>query len=268
MTDCTGTLTDRYLEQYIQGTLPDPEARLFEEHYFDCPSCLAQVEALQAVTLKLGGQPRKTLKMPIPWPVRARALAALAAMLIIGFLGFRALYQPAAPAVAKGPTAPAHGAAPSSQPAPGSLASATISRLADLALPAFQPPNLRGQSGDPHFDAGMKAYTRRQCPGAVMNLLQVPAQDDDSLAAQFYTGVCQMHEGDLTGATSSLRHVESAGDSPQQEAALYYLAQIALARNDAITARHYLASTIALRGDFLTRAHAELASIPPEDARP
>jgi hypothetical protein len=268
MTDCAGTLTDRYLEQYIQGTLPEPEARLFEEHYFDCPSCLEQVEALQAVTLKLGGQPRKALKVPIPWPVRAKALAALAAMLIIGFLGFRVLYRPAAPAVAKGPSAPVYDTGPSSQPAPASLASSTISRLADLALPAFQPPNLRGQSGDPHFDAGMKSYTRQQCPGAVMNLLQVPAQDDDSLAAQFYTGVCQMHEEDLTGATSSLRHVENAGDSPQQEAALYYLAQIALARNDATAARHYLASTIALRGDFLTRARAELASIPAEGARP
>jgi hypothetical protein len=266
MTDCTGTLTDRYLEQYIQGTLPEPEALRFEEHYFDCPSCLAQVEALQAVTLKLGGQPRKTPKMPIPWPVRARALAALAAILIIGFVGFRVLYRPLGPAVAKGPTAPVPVVGLPSQPAPASLASSTISRLADLTLPAFQPPNLRGQSGDPHFHAGMKAYLRQDCLGAVMNLSQVPAQDDDSLAAQFYIGVCQMHDGDLTVAASSLRHVESAGDSPQQEAALYYLAQIALARNDAMAARRYLASTIALRGDFLTRAHAELASIPVEGA--
>jgi hypothetical protein len=148
------------------------------------------------------------------------------------------------------------------------LASTTISRLADLTLPAFQPPNLRGQVGDPHFDAGMKAYARQDCPSAVMDLSQVPTQDNDSLAAQFYTGVCQMHEGDLAAASSSLRRVESAGDSPQQEAALYYLAQIALARNDATAARHYLASTIALRGDFLTRARAQLAGIPAESARP
>jgi len=44
------------------------------------------------------------------------------------------------------------------------------------------------------------------------------------------------------------------GDSPQQEAALYYLAQIALVHNDPTTARHYLARTIALRGDFERRA--------------
>ncbi len=264
MSDCTGSLADRYLEQYIQGILPENEARLFEEHYFDCPSCLAQVEALQAVTLKLGGQPRKAPKMPIPWPVRTSALAALAAMLIIGFLGFRVLYRPAAPAVAKGRAAQTH----DGEPAPAGLASSAISRLADLTLPAFQPPNLRGQSGNPHFNAGMKAYTRQDCPSAMRDLSQVPTQDDDSLAAQFYIGVCQMREGDFAAASSSLRRVDSAGDTPQQEAALYYLAQIALARNDVTAARHYLASTIALRGDFLTRARAQLASIPPEAARP
>ncbi|MGA9671851.1 MAG: tetratricopeptide repeat protein [Terracidiphilus sp.] len=268
MSDCTGSLATRYLEQYIQGVLPEPEARKFEEHYFDCPSCLAQVEALQAVTLKLGGQPRKILKKPIHWPVRASVLATLAAMLIIGFFGFRVLYRPATPAVAKGPVHPAHQPGSSSQPPPASLATSTISRLADMTLPTFQPPNLRGQSYDTHFDAGMKAYSRQDCRSAIEMLSQVPALDDSALAAQFYVGVCHMYQGDLPAAISSLRRVESAGDSPQQEAALYYLAQIALARNDAVTARHYLASTIALRGDFMTRARAQLASTHDEYARP
>jgi hypothetical protein len=52
--------------------------------------------------------------------------------------------------------------------------------------------------------------------------------------------------------------VGDAGDSPQQEAAFYYLAQIALADNDATAARHYLSQTISLHGDFEKRAHAEL----------
>ncbi|MGA3048348.1 MAG: zf-HC2 domain-containing protein [Terracidiphilus sp.] len=262
MTDCTGTLASRYLEQYIQGTLSERESQKFEEHFFGCPSCLAQVEALQVVALKLGGQPRKMPKTPIPWPVRGSALAALAAMMIIGFLGFRVLYRPAGPSVAKVPSVSAPGSGNSLKSDAASLASSTMSRLADLTLPAFQPPNLRGQNGDPHFSAGMKAYNRLDCRSAVDILSQVPAQDDDSLAAQFYIGVCQMQLKELAAASSSLRNVDSAGDSPQQEAALYYLAQIALARNDSTTARHYLARTISLRGDFLVRARAELAGIP------
>jgi TolA-binding protein len=257
MTDCTGTLTDQYLERYIQGTLPEHEAQQFEEHYFECPNCLAQVEALQAVTRRLGTQPRMPAKAPIPWPVRVAALMAIAAMLVVGFITFRVKRaSPAQQAVAAGPVAPA--AKPAPQP---SLAAAAVSRLADLTLPAFQARTLRGQNGDPNFDSGMKAYTSQDCPGAVKALAQVPSHDEDSLAARFFMGVCQMRDGDLGAASKSLGSVANAGDSPQQEAALYYLAQVALERNDADAARHYLARTVSLHGDFESRARAELAKI-------
>jgi anti-sigma factor RsiW len=78
MTDCTGTLTDRCLERYIQGTLPELEAQQFEEHYFECPDCLAQVEAQPAMTRRLGTQPRMSVKAPIPWPVRVDTQAMFA----------------------------------------------------------------------------------------------------------------------------------------------------------------------------------------------
>jgi len=254
MTECTGTLTDRYLERYIQGTLPEDEAQQFEEHYFDCSACLAQVQALQAVALRLRNEPRKAARAPIPWPIRVAALTAIAAMLVIGFFTFRLKHtSPPQQAVAAAPATPA--AKPSPQP---SLAAGAISRLADLTMPAFQASNLRGQAGDPHFDEGMKAYTRQDCQSTVKALSQVPAQDEDSLAAQFFMGVCQMRNGNLGTATRILESVANAGDSPQQEAALYYLAQVALERNDANSARRYLTRTVSLHGDFETRARAEL----------
>jgi len=266
MNHCTETLIDQCLERYIQGTLPEPEAQKFEEHYFDCPECLAQVEALQAVTLKLGELPRKTAKTPIPWPLRAVALTAIAAMLILGFWGIRSLNRPAGPTVANHPAQPVPQPRSSPQPAPppqtsSAQAASALSRLADITLPAFQMPNLRGQSGDPHFAAGMKAYTHGDCLGALKALAQVPAEDEDSLAGQFYTGVCQMHLENLTAAAAALRRVANAGDSPQQEAAFYYLAQIALERNDASIARRYLTQTISLQGDFERQARSELRQI-------
>jgi hypothetical protein len=256
MTDCTGTLTDRYLEGYIQGTLPEHEAQEFEEHYFDCPACLAQVEALQAVAHKLGSQPRKAPpRKLIPWPVRAGALGAIAAALLISYLNFHVKRPIPQAAVATVP------ATPTPHPAPPSLAASAVSRLADLTLPAFQAPNLRGQSGNPHFDAGMKAYTRNDCPAAVKALSQVPAQDEDARAAKFYAGVCQMHDGDLNAASRALEAVANAGDSPQQEAAVYYLAQVALERNDSTAARHFLSRTVSLRGDFEQRARSQLTQV-------
>jgi hypothetical protein len=263
MTNCTGIPAEQRLESYLQGTLPEDEARQFEEHYFDCPTCLAQVEALQAVALKLGIQPRKALLTPIPWRSFV-ATGAIAALLILGFLDLRLRRQSQRLSVASGLSASIARPRPSPPPAPSSLTSSPLSRLADLTLPAFEPPTLRGESTDSHFDEGMKAYANRDCPGAVRALSLVPAQDENGLAALFYSGVCQMHEGDKTAASLSLRRVARAGDTPQQEAAWYYLAQIALVSNDTTTARHYLSLTISLHGDFQRRARKEVASIPME----
>ena len=71
-----------------------------------------------------------------------------------------------------------------------------------------------------------------------------------------------MHAGKLATAESTLRHVAAAGDSPQQEAAWYYLAQIALARSDAETARRDLGRVVALHGDFEQAANTQLKQIP------
>jgi Flp pilus assembly protein TadD len=111
----------------------------------------------------------------------------------------------------------------------------------------------------------MKAYNAHDCPTAIKTLALVPAKDEDSLAARFYSGVCQMRDGNLPSASQSLHRIADAGDSPQQEAALYYLAQIALAQNDPTTARHYLARTISLHGDFERRARSELKKVRTSD---
>jgi hypothetical protein len=90
MNHCKGSPSEQFLESYVRGTLPEAEAEGFEEHYFDCPACLAQVEALQAVALKLASQSRMPAKKPIPWPRRARLWGAIAATLAVGFIGYGA----------------------------------------------------------------------------------------------------------------------------------------------------------------------------------
>jgi len=257
MTDCTGRPAELFLEAYLQGSLPEAEAEAFEEHYFNCSLCLAQVEALQAVAAKLASQPREFAKKPLGWPIRAGIWGAIAAMLAIGFVGLRMKRQPTQ-SLGKGPatTLPQSvSAVPTT-----TVASASVTRLADMTLPVFQAPHLRGENSDPHFETGMKAYGARNYLMAINDLLLVPAQDRDALAAQFYIGVCQMREGNLEAATTSLRSVSEAGNSLQQEAAFYYLAQVAFARDDATTARHYLARTISLHGDYEKRAHNQLAN--------
>ena len=90
MTNCTGAPAEQFLESYLLGKLPDSEALIFEEHYFECPVCLAQVEALQAIAGKLRTAPRVQTRAPIPWPIRFAAVGAIAAVLVAGFFVLRA----------------------------------------------------------------------------------------------------------------------------------------------------------------------------------
>jgi hypothetical protein len=278
MTLCTGKPAELCALPYVEGSLPEPEAERFEEHYFECPVCLAYLESLQAVRGGLARMPaaadeelarRKSL---LGWPRMSWALAAAAAVLLFAVVfSYRALHsvpgQMQASSTASG-TAPAAAppAVPSAAPA-AALAPApaprirtsgpTASALADLSLPAFVAPNLRGAAEDEQFDAGMKAYSNGDCRSALDDLAKVPAESKDRRAADFYSAACAMHLGDLKAAAAGMHSVESAGDSPQQESALYYEAQIALANDNPAAAHRYLVQTIALQGDLERRARSE-----------
>ncbi|HTX75193.1 MAG TPA: zf-HC2 domain-containing protein [Terracidiphilus sp.] len=257
MTQCTGAPADKWLEPYLAGTLEDAHAQAFEEHYFDCPVCLAQVQAMQAVTAELRRNPlsvpaKKVLAWPVPW----RALAAAAALLAAVWLGYRWEFA----------TPPAHNTAVhQAPPAPSPVTPATpaLSQLADLTLPPYQASSLRGEAEDAAFRTGMKAYGAADCSEALPQLIRVPAQSADARAARLYAGACQMQLKQWDRAAATLQGVVAKGDSPQQEAAMYLLAQVSLARSDADSARRQLKQVIALRGDFEPRARHQLARLGP-----
>jgi TolA-binding protein len=174
-------------------------------------------------------------------------------MLLITVVGYHTLAHRPGVAVSPGSGAPGKSENP---------ASAAVSQLADLTLPAFAGSSLRGAGEDKSYTAGMKAYASGDCATAVVQLARVPAQNADAPSAQFYSGVCQMKLNQLDTAATTLGRVASRGDSPQQEAALYYLAQIALLRDDAAAARQKLDRVISLHGDFEQRATGELKKLP------
>jgi hypothetical protein len=260
MTKCTGSLAELNSLPYIEGTLSAREIEQFEEHYFDCPVCLARLQAIQAVGLELARNP---IALPaeleprsrLGWPVWFWSAGAISAMLLVSVFTYKRIeVRPGKPTGALSqPQSPPQTQVPS-QPAAKPV---HLSQLADLTLPAFRLPNLRGESLDAHFEAGMKEYTNGNCSGTVAALAQVPAESGEARAAAFYSGACQMHLGDYASASQLLRNVANAGDSPQQEAALYELAQIALVGNDPATANAYLKRTIALRGDLEGKARKQ-----------
>jgi len=249
MSHCTGGPAEQWLEQYVAGTLPDSAAQAFEEHYFDCPVCLAQLQALQAVADQLRRNPAKMPARVIPWPAIIATAGAIAAVLMITVIGYYTLAHRPGSGISPGSA---------SSPVPASPGSSANVQLADLTLPPFEASSLRGEAEDPHYRTGMKEYASGDCSAAVSDLGRVPSKSDDALAAQFYTGVCQLKLNQLDAASTTLGRVAGKGDSPQQEAALYYLAQIAFLRNDSGAARQNLEKVISLRGDFEQRARGEL----------
>lgn len=256
MSHCTGTPAEQLAEQYVAGTLPDPEAQAFEEHYFDCPVCFAQLRALQAVAEQTRRNPVRIPGRVIAWPAFVAAIGAIAALLLIAVIGYRNFAHRSE--VAKKPE-PNSSPIQKTEPPPSS--STAITQLADLTLPPFAGSSLRGAAEDAGYTAGMKAYETGDCSAAVGDLARVPAQSADALAAQFYSGVCQMKLKQLDAASTTLSRVVSKGDSPQQEAALYYLAQIALLRGDSAGARQNLEKAISLHGEFEQRATGELGKL-------
>jgi hypothetical protein len=77
-------------ERYVTGRLPPEEAALFEEHYLDCPSCCARVEAAERLQRGLrrlaeeaaaGGGSR-----PTPWSRSPRLALAAAALIAVALV--------------------------------------------------------------------------------------------------------------------------------------------------------------------------------------
>ncbi|HKF50302.1 MAG TPA: tetratricopeptide repeat protein [Terracidiphilus sp.] len=268
MTDCMKARANEWLERYVDGTLPDEEAGKFEEHYFSCPVCLSEVEALQSVREQLNRNPIpiRPVRRLFAWPVLTVSFGAVAAALVAGVITLHMIEHPSGPVQQNAVQAPNAAVKPAAPTPPPQIAEshvpADLAHLADLRMPEYHVSTLRGADEASAFDGAMKIYAAGNCADAVSQLARVDQQSPDFLAARFYLGTCQMHDGHLDAASRTLRQVAAAGDSPQQEAALYYLAQIALKQSDAAGARKNLNKVISLHGDLEHRARAELAQVP------
>jgi hypothetical protein len=228
---CNGELAEKLAEEYLQTKLPEAEAERFEEHYFGCTACLAYVQALQSAQQELTNLPIMAPQKAKLWFSRNLQWGAAAAVLVAALAALLVLTVhksvPTANSAAKG-ASPAPALA-----SPTTAAPQEIAHLADLELPPYNAPNLRGMGPDRNFGLGMKAYAEGNCATALPYLAQVPAGSPQAVAAHFYAGACQFSLHDLGKAAASLETTARAGDSPQLEAALYYLAQVKLARGDA-----------------------------------
>ncbi len=257
---CNGERASEIAEAYLLGDLPVFEMDRFEEHYFECPACFAHLQALQSVQQELSSRPSLVVSSPARLRRRLLALGAIAAAVMVGILSFHRVKE--RPALAHLPPATiAQQAAPTPPAARAQKPAVNVASLADLSLPVYRTGNLRGGEVESAFQDGMQAYAAGDCSGALAQLKSVPGKDENAVAARLYAGACELSTHKATAAAEDFEKVIAAGDTPQMEAAYYYLAQATLLENNAKAARGYLTKTIALRGDFEQRARTQLVRI-------
>jgi hypothetical protein len=298
MTECNGGPVEEFGDRYLTGGLSESDAERFEDHYLGCEVCHEILSALHQIQEGLQNEsaehaePAESPKTFSPQPMRivsrrsepvrvlkptprmiawgSLAAAILLAALVAGVgLRYRQQQQSAATHSTPQSAVPAPKTdqpkpEPSPlEPPPTPQEGVLLATLADRHLPYFRIGELRGSDGNDAshvaFQAGMKSYQQGDCRSALSQLQQVAAESQDAVAARLYTGLCQFKGRELMKAQVSFEKVIAAGDTPQLEAAEYFLAQTMLLRSDASSARNWLHKTIALHGDYQTRAQTQLS---------
>ncbi len=306
MTECKGGPAQELAEPYLTGGLTEAESERFEDHYFSCTACCEFLMDLQAIRDGLsqaplviadGANSKPASGRLIGFPQRWMMVGAIAAGLVfaavlVGVMERRG-GNAGAVATAGNGAGPAGRIAVMTSPSAGNPSAGKdgaareveMASLADLQLPKYHAPQLRGADGssapsdatdteEAAFKTGMASYGRGDCAGALTQLAKVPVAVDRALAAALYSGLCEMRVhaptgsvragGDMSRAQADFNRVIAAGDSAELETAEYYLAQTMLLRGDETGARSLLTKTIALHGDYEERARREAARLTAE----
>ena len=88
---CQRVSTDGVVERYLLGDLSEAEREAFEEHYFECDECFAELEALGAIRDHLEEEQNRTPRLAMQPRARTRwwwwALAAAVVVTILVAVG-------------------------------------------------------------------------------------------------------------------------------------------------------------------------------------
>ena len=210
--ECDRFLAEEVPERYLGGLLTEADRDAYEEHFFSCDRCFAELQTLRTLRAEL----RDRALMEGPSPVRrivkpAWAWAAVAAALILATAA--ALFV-----VARMRTAPSQIAAtsPTRPPAadPG-VTGRTATKIAELTRvdpPKYIEMTLRSvDRSRAVFDGAMTAYSDGRYEDAIRGLEAFHASHPSEAAASFYLGVSLLMMNRNEEAIVALREAERDG---------------------------------------------------------
>jgi tetratricopeptide (TPR) repeat protein len=241
--DCRQVKQQEMIERYLLGRLDESEQEALEQHYFECPHCLEELETYRALREELAHRAAEIRAEPAPvrtartW-LWVPALAGVAAAVAL------AVWLWPRP-TSTGPTTPIAQA-----PATVSVDAALV-ELAKVEPPAYTPVILRGSTDQARrrFHEAMTHYENGDCAAVLPSLRQAVRLNPTLPEANFYLGACCLLTGADEEAVASLKKTVAFGDTPYLEDALFYLAKAYLRARDLAAARRELEGVVRLKGD-------------------
>ncbi len=254
-------------EAYVAGTLPEAEQDAYEQHFFSCSMCLAQVQTLQELADRLRQLPAAAVRAPHAGPgldvgpvarPGARGRPGRGVRLVVA--GRR---EPAP--TARGRDGPRHGSEPGAESesdgksigptvpplppeAPSSTAPveapsrhAVLAQLALIVPPRYVPLAVRGEAPPAgSFDAAMAHYVagRHREAAAALRALSQATPTDPGIA--FFWGISELAVGRPAAARDGLSRAIAADVQPYADEAHFYLAKAYLAEDAVDQARREL----------------------------
>jgi hypothetical protein len=232
-------------DAYVAGTLSEAEQDAYEQHFFGCSACLAQVQMLQAVKDGLGQAPAPAAAPgpaapsfgTAPWLWLALAASVVAA---IGWWQRSSATPPETPPIViDRPPGPGSGAPPATAPVEAPSRTAVLAELALVVPPRYVPIAVRGGAAPPAgtFDAAMAHYVagRHGEAAAALQALSETAPADPGIA--FFWGISELVVGHPDAAREGLTRAIAAGVQPYADEAHFYLAKAYLAEGAVDLAR-------------------------------
>lgn len=234
---CEEVERDELVERYVLGRLEKPQRDAFEDHYFNCSTCLERLQVVDDLRGTLSADAARAQSGR--WRGVAAGLAAAAALVLAVRVG-QEIWRDSGQVTV--PTTPP----PRTTPAPALPAS-----LGRVDLPRYTPLRLRSTPTEAQrvFQGAMIPYTRGNCDTAIPELRRSLQLDDSLIQARFYLAACELQAGRIEEAEGNLKRVVAAGESPYLEDALFLAAKARIRKGDIAGAREELARVVALKGD-------------------
>ncbi|HEY2934299.1 MAG TPA: tetratricopeptide repeat protein [Acidobacteriota bacterium] len=260
--NCRDIETQEMIDKYLRDRLSERETEEFEQHYFGCARCFAELQWRHAAVLELNvnknslkALPKRAPRVLAKWRI---PLAAAATILLAAIALFR-FYHPQMPV----PSAPVRNASPNAgAPAGASDQNAKLQQLAMIEeAPPYVPSSSRGGEGSralERFKQGMEKYVKGKYADAIPSLEQAARLDPKHLPATFYLGICYLMTDQTDYAVSKLSRLTQSDSNPFGEESHWFLAKAYLRKQDLASAKRELNSVIAAGG--LHRREAEQAA--------